>query len=250
MTRASFTFLVSLLLAFSCVEVTHPLVIDCWFGEASYWSVLEKPYACIDYNIRGAENVKETITGVTGSIRDGLSYSDVKVIDLRGFCSFIPSGFDKYFNNIEGFSAYNTSMLTVTSDDLKQFPKLKELWIYFNLLEFLPSNLFEHNPDIEFIHFNANKIKYVAPDLFTKIPKLHGAKFGSNKCIDRNVADIKKLQLLKREIKKKCSLETGPSEIDQDITSLQISYLQLEVARLEMQLKKLKDMNKNKCDVL
>lgn len=246
MLRKRLTVFCSFLLALSFAGNTISLSIECSFKDGSYWSVLVEPYACIVYNIQGTENVKESITDVTGSIRDGLTYKDVKVVDIRGFCNFIPDAFDNYFENIEGFSSYNTSMITVSKADLKQFPKLRELWIYFNLLEFLPSDLFEFNPHIEYIHFNNNKIKFIGPEIFSNVPKLYSLKLSSNNCIQRSVDDVKMLQLLKREIKKKCSSETGPSEISHEITSLQTDYLYLKIAKLEKEILELKDSNKHR----
>lgn len=241
-----FIIFTSLLLTSSWVEKTDSLNIECWFNEAAYWTAFDKPYACVVHNFQGAENVQENITSVTGETRDGLTYSDVKVFDIRGFCNFIPTGIDKYFDNIEGFSAFNTTLLTVTSDDMKQFPKLRELWIYFNLLQFLPSNLFEHNPNIENIYFHNNKIKFFGADFFTHIPKLAITNFVNNECISRD-AKNEKLFLLKREIKKKCSSETGPTEISHDIKSLQLDYLYLKKVSLQKKVLKLKESNKKKC---
>lgn len=225
-----------------------PLGIECWFGTANYWSSFENgsAYACIVYNIRGAENVRETITDVTGPLSEGTSFADVKIIDIRGFCNFMPAGFDKYFENIEGFSSYNTSMKTISSDDLKQFPKLRELWIYFNLLEVLPSNLFEHNPNIESIHFKVNKIKYIGPEFFTYIPKLSVVNFATNECIDRNVDSDKSLVLLKREIKKKCSNKNGPIDVPTEVFTMQLNQLRLEASKLEKKIKEQREIYK-KC---
>ena len=245
--RNCLSLLYTIFVTLSLIDNIVPLSIDCWFGSINYWSVIHEGTGCVMYDIRGAKNVKETITNVTGTLSEGTTFKDIKVVDMRGFCNFIPDGFDKYFENLEGFSSYNTSMLTVSSADLKQFPKLREIWVYYNLLEYLPSNLFEYNPNIEFIHFQQNKIKYIDPEFFTKIPKLIGAKFGGNECIDRNVSEVEYLILLKREIKKKCSSKAGPNEISQETASLQIDFLYLEIVKLEKEITMLKEVNKNIC---
>lgn len=246
MNRTCLTFFCSLLLALSSVEKTASLSIECSFLEASYWSTFDKPYACVVYELRAAENVKETITNVTtgasGQLGEGLTFNDVIVLDLRGFCNIIPTGFDTFFPNLLGFSVYKTKLYTVSSDNLKQFPKLRELWIYSNALEYLPSNLFEHNSDIEYIHFHGNQIKFVGSDFFSKVPKLYGASFRGNVCIDRDAGDAKKIESLKKEIKKKCS-SAASSENTHKATSLKISYLLYKISKLENEIMELKEQS-------
>lgn len=250
MEHSRLTIFVLITLALSFVRNTSSKNVECWFTEASYWSVFDKPYACVAYDFRADENVKEIITnvttGTTGLLREGLTYDDVIVLDIRGFCNFIPTGFDKFFKNILGFSVYNTQTFTVSSDDLKQFPKLRELWIYSNELEYLPSNLLEHNPDMEYIHFNSNKIKSIGSEFFSKVPKLYGAVFTGNVCIDRSAGDAKKLESLKKEIKKKCSSSSSGDD-SKKFSSLKIDLLLLKIAKLKKEIKDLKDESKNHC---
>jgi len=240
----------SILLALSVVEHTIAKNIECWFTEASYWSTFDKPYACVVYEFKAEENTKEIITevttGTTGLLREGTTFDDVIVLDLRGFCNIIPTGFDQFFKNLLGFSVHNTKLFTVSSDDLKQFPKLRELWIYSNELEYLPSNLLEHNPDMEYIHFNSNKIKFIGSEFFSKVPKLYGANFSGNVCINREAKDAKSVDKLKKEIKKKCS-SSASSENSHKITSLKTDQLLFKISKLEREIKKLKDDN-DKCE--
>lgn len=214
--------------------------------EASYWTTFDKPYACVNYKFEAAENTRETITSVSGNIREGSTFDDVIVIDIRGFCNIIPVGFDAFFPNVLGFSVYATQTFTVSSDDLKQFPKLRELWIYSNELEYLPSDLLEHNPNMESIHFHSNKIKFIGSEFFSKVPKLYEATFRGNVCIDRDAGDAKKLALLKKEIKKKCS-SNAAAENSQKINYLQSDYLYNKISTLEKELKKLEEEYKNEC---
>ena len=245
--RNIFSFFVAL----SLVGNTISINVECYFLEASYWTLFDKPYACVEYNFLAQENVKETITnvttGTTGLLREGATYDDVIVLDIRGFCNLIPTGFDKFFKNILGFSVYKTKLFTVSSDDFKQFPKLRELWIYSNELEYLPSNLFEHNPDIEVIHFHNNKIKSIGSEFFSKLPKLKSASFSGNVCIVRGAGDAKKLESLKKEIKKKCSSSSSSNEDSKKISSLKIDLLLSKIAKLKKEIMDLKDESKNHC---
>lgn len=238
---------VTLLLTFSFVGHSTSITIKCWFGEASYWKTFDKPYACVDYEVSAKENIKETITGVTGSIKEGLTNDDVIVLDLRGFFNIIPTGFDKFFKNLLGFSVYNTQLITISSDDLVQFPKLRELWIYSNVLEYLPSNLLDNNPDIEYIHFHSNQIKFIGSEFFSKVPKLYGADFSSNVCINKSAGDSKALQSLIKDIKKKCSSNAAVGDNFHKITILKTDLLLLKISKLEKEIKKLESLNKNEC---
>jgi len=246
MRQTRLTIFCSILLSLSCVKNTIAIGIECWYTEASYWSTFDKPYACVIYKFEAAKNVRETITGVSGTIREGSTIDDVIVIDLRGFCNIIPVGFDTIFSNILGFSVYATQTSTVSSDDLKQFPKLRELWIYSNELEYLPSNLLEHNPNMEYIHFNSNKIKFIGSQFFSAVPKMYGADFTGNVCIDRSAGDAKNLAKLKKEIKKKCS-SNAADENSQKIIYLQSDQLSKKISNLKKELNDLKDEYEREC---
>lgn len=235
------TILCSVLLAFTFVEKTISISVECSYLEASYWKTFDKPYACVIYKFKAAQNVRETITNVTGTNREGSTLDDVLVLDVRGFCNIVPVGFDKFFPNLLGFSVYNTELFTISSDDLKQFPKLREIWVYSNHLEYLPSNLFEHNPDVQYISFHANKIKFIGSEFFSKLPKLFGANFSGNVCITGEVSDAKALEAKKKEIKKKCSSNSASSENSHKVITLKIDNLLYQISKLEKKLQKLKD---------
>lgn len=247
MRRTSFTIFCSIFLALSCVEYVASLNIECWFGEASYWKTFDKPFACVSYDIRADENVKETVTSVNGTISDGRKYEDVIVLDLRGFFNIIPVGFDKFFNNIRGFSVYKSDLLTISSEDLKPYPKLRELWIYSNALEYLPSNLLENNPELLSIHFHDNQIKFIGSEFFSTVPKLYGANFSGNVCISTSAGDVKKLESLKKDIKLKCSSNAGLSDDSRKITTLKTDLLLFEIQQLENEIMELENKEKNQC---
>lgn len=235
-------FVCAVFITLSTSKFAFSLNVECGFENAYYWNVFGgRPYGCIIANIQGTKNLKENIT-IT-NYNESASYDAVKVIEIRsGFSNYVPTGFDKYFDNVEGFSMYKTEVVELSSDELKQFPKLREFWIYFNLLEYLPANLFEHNPALEFIGFEHNKIKVIEPEIFDYIPKLFGFQLRGNKCIDRYVSEKRLIKLFKREITKKCSVIKPPSKKDEWM--LQIDALNLKISQLDNELEHLEESKK------
>lgn len=248
MRRTSFTiFCLIFFTSLSCVVEIASLNVECWYGEASYWKTFDKPFACVSYDIKARENFKEIVTSVNGTINDGKTNDDVIVLDLRGFFNIIPIGFDNFFKNLLGFSVYKSDLLTISSADLKPYPKLRELWIYSNALEYLPSNLLEHNPELLYIHFHSNQIKFIGSEFFSTVPKLYGASFLGNVCINIQAGNVKKLESLKKDIKIKCSSNAALDENSRKINKLKTDLLLFEISQLENEIMELENKDKDQC---
>lgn len=145
------------------------------------WKIVEDPYAFIvmTLDIKSKLNV----TNVTGNHADGYTNSDVKALkiiggevissdrntnndEIRNSCHIIPSELGSIFPNVEALLVWNASLKHVSSSDLQQFSNLKEIWLHDNDLDYLESNLFEYNLEVEIVVVKGNKIKYVGRTFF------------------------------------------------------------------------------------
>lgn len=187
------------------------IVVECDYARSSYWYLLKGhpenyPYGCYLRNTLHV-NVKTTVTGATGAHSDGADENEVRALYIYdGTCEVIPSGFGTIFPNIEFFTVWNAHLKTVSSADIQQFPKLREIWLYLLDLEYLDSNLFQYNTNVEYINFKQNKIKHIGANFFDNLLNLVGASFYDNTCTSLEATDDASLETLKNEINEKCSL--------------------------------------------
>lgn len=122
----------------------------------------------------------------------------MKGLNIYGkVCSVIPSGFGKFFSGIIALALTETSMKTISSEDLKQFPSLEEFWLYNQLVEYIEPQLFKHNRDLKHLVLYNNKIKYIGSNFFNELPKLSVVALDNNKCkitgSAKNAAELEKI---------------------------------------------------------
>lgn len=203
--KVSVAFLICFVVG-ALLPQSSAITIDCEFAlkAAGHWTNVGEAYTCYIRNIEVTK--KETVTEVKGTHEGSFKNGDLKALNIYGkTCHMIPSGFEAFFENVEAFSVNQSHLKTVTSADLKQFPKLREVWLYTNDLEFLPSNLFEFNPKVEYIVFKNNQISYVGADFFNYLPNLGKASFYSNVCINSAANELSELPALKKDIFEGCA---------------------------------------------
>lgn len=153
------------------------------------------------------------MTSAKGSHLYGNGHNQVKVLNIyEGVCEIIPSGLGEVFKSLEGFTVWKANLKTVSSEDLKQFPHLKEIWLYVNQLEYLEPNLFKYNPKLENINLNNNKINYIGSNYFNDLARLSSMNFHSNNCINQVVKNAAELEEVRKEIKTKCPSKEEATE--------------------------------------
>lgn len=186
------------------------------------WKLGNELYGCVltKLNIKSKLVVKD----VQGTHLDGKSNKDVKALKIIGggiisstgnessdnvlsVCEVIPAGIGSVFPNIEAIAVWRSNLKSVSSRDLEQFHNLREIWLFTNELEYLEGKLFQYNPNVEVVSFNANQIKSIGANFFDFLPKLQKAFFHYNRCVNEEAVDGTKLVALKNEIKEKCSVE-------------------------------------------
>lgn len=193
------------------------IVVECEYQTSHGWTLIDNPdndpYGCY---IRKTLNVnsKTSVTSATGQHYYDNDESGVVALSIyEGTCEVIPSGFGSVFPNVEYFQIWNSKLKTVSSADIQQFSRLREIWLYTNELEYLESNLFEYNTNVEYINFKSNKIKFIGGNFFENLPNLRSASFYDNTCTSREANDAASLEDVKNEIRQRCSLAGAGGEI-------------------------------------
>lgn len=173
-------------------------------------------YTCVasSLNIDSQGIFVEKISGrhVTSSDND-----DVQVISIKNsVCEYLPTGFEKFFKNVEGIAIVNSKLKAITMSDLRPFPKLRNLWLPENCLKTLEGNLFAHNPQLKVVNFHNNYIETIASGLFTLHSSLEHVYLDDNVCIESNATDSFEMRDLIQEIKEDCQGSESESEEDED----------------------------------
>ncbi len=217
-------FLPAFLLATTFIPNSLQIVVECEYQISHGWKLIDNPdndpYGCF---IKKTLNVnsKTTVTSATGQHYYDNDESGVVALNIyEGTCEIIPSGFGSVFPNVEYVSIWSAKLKTVSSADIQQFNKLREIWIYANDLEYLESNLFEYNPNVEYINFKSNKIKYVGGNFFESLPRLQKATFWYNPCVSSEADDAAALEAIKSEIREKCSVSGAGDEIGDGVKTI------------------------------
>lgn len=179
----SATFLIA-----AFVPIALLINIECEYKTLDGWRFLEPSYGCVIMTL----NVKRKVhvTNTSGTHADGYSHGAVKIIKIyEKSCEMIPSGFGSFFPSVEAFSVRRSKLKTVTSADIQQFSHLRELWLDGNNLEYLESNLFEFNKEVEYINCASNNIKYIGGSFLENLPNLQDVSFLFNSCTNAGSLD-------------------------------------------------------------
>lgn len=125
---------------------------------------------------------------------------------------------EKFFKNIAGLTINNSKLKKISQNDLKEFPKLKEIFIISNEVENLDSNLFEFNKSLKLVWIEGNKIKKIGAEIFDELHELIFINIreiqsciGMKKIVedkfDRNKVEISESKIekfIEKVVKKKC----------------------------------------------
>ena len=91
----------------------------------------------------------QTVTSVNGQDLNTFNGSNFKTIEIgQQTVHFLPNGLGNFFPNLEEMRIDKSSLKEVNKDDLAQLPKLKQLWLFNNDFQSLPSDLFEGNSEL------------------------------------------------------------------------------------------------------
>lgn len=102
---------------------------------------------------------------------------------------FIPAGIKKKIPNLLAIEIKNSGLIHLEREDLRQFgDDLDRTHFEYNRLTALESNIFEYNPNMKYVSFNGNPLKFINQILFVNLKKfkLIYMRFKNSTCIDRS----------------------------------------------------------------
>jgi len=127
-------------------------------------------------------------------------------------------------------------MTEIHKEELAYYPHLKRLYLSFNELEVIESNLFINNPKLELIYIGVNKIHTVYPNVFDGLTNLVSLRFQNNSCYD-GLVDHNRIETVKfaQNIYKNCAPSSASGQCGSEILTIK-----KEVQKLVMELREWK----------
>lgn len=142
-----------------------------------------------------------------GRFKRHLTKRDDNFSQWKKFCSISrPKRIEKFFPELEGLEIFNSSLKSITRNDLKPMWNLKLVHMSSNELKELDGDLFEETQKVHWVDFSDNKIKFVGENLLNNLKQLKVANFENNTCIFMTAAFPVEIAQLKRELREKCSI--------------------------------------------
>lgn len=192
-------------------SAANTLTIKCVFGY-EYWENLGRVYTCSVEDLSYSQSDSERVTDVVGVHDAGHSNNDVVKLNIRDqFCEIVPKGFEKFFPKLEGLRIASSDLVSLRQSDISVFPKLRNCDIYNNKLTKLYANLFEKNPNLEYLYFGFNSIKEVGTDILKPLKQLKTANFRDNNCISKIAENRHEIDQLQERLNDDCPIH-GPTE--------------------------------------
>lgn len=216
---------------FAFISLTCSVTLQCDFLQYS-WATAGELYTCLG-PVKTSDGNLNHVLNVTGNHNSGKSNANV-----RAFCANfylfkdqpqlkrIPKGIEHFFPKLLVFQWGNGHLTSITAEDLKSFPVLKEIWLQGNKLVSLEDNLFSQTPKLEFVYLNNNKIINVGFGLLECLNNLQFAYFNENPCIDMYAQED--FSKLKFELQNFCpplnsQIESFKGNFDKRTKSIQCS---------------------------
>lgn len=194
-----------------CVSLSCALVIECVYSPDLSWSHGGRMYSChgLFINTGGLKFVEE----LRGKHVDGKSNLDVKGFYTHNdkVVNFIPINLGDFFPNLVNVQFGRTQLLTISSNDLRQFSNLEYLFVQNNKLEKLDANLFQFTPKLRGIFLSGNLVKSVGKNVLSNLKNLTSVDFSMNTCISVYATTPQGIQELKQQLITSCP---SPGEIE------------------------------------
>lgn len=156
--------------------------------EHNFNLVCEKIYVGPDNNVTRClspyTEIKSPTTIIGKVLHTNGSKIDTKNISmwqiLRNSSSsvkFIPAGIKKKFSKLSIFVLHGVGLIHLEREDMRQFGKdLIRVEFNENLLTALEDDIFELNPNVEYVNLKNNPLKFVSSVLFKSLRKMENIK--------------------------------------------------------------------------
>lgn len=222
-----------LFLFISLIVKHEAIVIECDFKDSYYG------YKCEAKSLQiTAKDGDRYVKRVYGQHVERKSYDDVKVF-YSGYMTvnYFPQNLEKNLRRLETIQIDHANLKEITSDDLRPFgARLRNLWLGSNDIEIIKDDLFQYNPNIEWIYLEYNKIKNVESGAFENLQKLHNLNFINNPCHSGQASDQPAVNFLISNIEFRCEQTSYTLKKYQEDISNQLSDMRAEISHLKRKL--------------
>jgi len=227
---------------------TQSVSFECQFTISAGWGSLGAIYYC---NVQNSVYIispdAAQVDSIFGTHLTGYNFENVEAFRVsgQGQIHYFPRGLNKFFKNLRGIDIHSTGLKEIHQSDLKDFPKLMNLHLYSSDLEIIEENLFEFNPNLEYMYWISNKITHIDPKVFVNLIKLKTLQLQSNTCIDMYAHyNPTALQNLIRTAQIQCT-NLDYSELEQNVKYLEMESKFLNSENLRENLENLENEIKN-----
>lgn len=149
---------------------------------------------------------EQTLKNVTGILKGNLTNFDVSKLAVYSQFIFyqIPKGIEKFFPRLTNLDFFDGNLITVSSNDLKPFPKLTSLSLSRQRIIILDSSLFKYTLNLKFIKISENPIQHVGKDLLKSLKMLTEINFLHNTCFSKVAFNQSEFEELETGLREQC----------------------------------------------
>lgn len=123
-----------------------------------------------------------------------VEFRSIQSKDLR----FVLADIKKCFPKITKFEITHSGLIHLKREDMRQFgADLTFVNFWMNFLTEVEGDLFDFNPNLEYIGLHHNAFKYISPSLFTnfkKLTELKAVEFNNASCINQESHNLTKVK--------------------------------------------------------
>lgn len=165
------------------------VTIECSYEIQSYFyettAIFLNAYTCNRAALSTECDKSDEVAGVSRNHLAGKSRNDVKMIQFQGSVklSRVPRKIGKYFPNLEALRIPVASLPEVHKEDFKGLRKLRILYLGFNNLKTLDSDVFDYVPNLEYLVLDSNpQLSHVGYGILDHLAHLRILHWRGTKC--------------------------------------------------------------------
>lgn len=130
------------------------------------------------------------VTSVTGTHLPGKNDSAVRAILYLSQFNLLPTKLQSFFPHLQAIWAQGDELTAISRSDFAPFyPSLIELYFYYNKITSLSSDVFQSNPNLQFINIGLNPIKSMGTGVLKNLSDLRSLDLERTKCYDGSASN-------------------------------------------------------------